>query len=100
MHSRLLRTRVWLDHNGLFPRGKLAFFTLYVLGVDLLLLLIGKIVAIWRPSATGYLGGWTIFLSLLAVVLLIVLGARWLSAHALWRMRNRLILTYVFIGVV
>ncbi|HJU12019.1 MAG TPA: HAMP domain-containing protein, partial [Candidatus Binataceae bacterium] len=100
MHSRLLRARVWLDHNGLFPRGKLAFFTLYVLGVDLLLLLIEKSVAILRPSATNYLGGWTIFLTLLSLVLLIVLGARWLSAHALWRMRNRLIVTYVFIGIV
>ena len=37
MRSRVLRARLWLDHYGLFPRGKLAFFALYVLGLDLLL---------------------------------------------------------------
>ncbi len=100
MASRVLRARLWLEQQGLFPRGKLAFFTLYVLGLDVLLLLVQKTAQALRSSYASSLTGWTIFLSLLAVVLVIVLGARWLSAHALWRMRNRLIVTYVFIGVV
>ena len=31
MTSRRLRARLWLENYGLFPRGRLAFFTLYVL---------------------------------------------------------------------
>jgi sigma-B regulation protein RsbU (phosphoserine phosphatase) len=100
MHSRVLRARVWLEHNGLYPRGKLAFFTLYVLGLDLLLLLIEEIAGALGSAYAETLRGWTIFLTLFAIVLFIVLLARWLSDHALWRMRNRLIVTYVFIGVV
>jgi sigma-B regulation protein RsbU (phosphoserine phosphatase) len=100
MAYRRLRARLWLEHYGLFPRGKLAFFTLYVLGLDLLLLVIQQIAGAARSSFANSLSVWTIFLTLLAFVLATVLGVRWLLAHALWRMRNRLIVTYVFIGVV
>jgi sigma-B regulation protein RsbU (phosphoserine phosphatase) len=37
---------------------------------------------------------------LVAVVLFSVLALRWLKAKLLWRLRNRLIVTYTFIGVV
>jgi phosphoserine phosphatase RsbU/P len=100
MTSRRLRTRLWLEHYGIFPRGKLAFFTLYVLGLDLLLLVIQQSAGAARSSFANSLSGWTIFLTLFAFVLATVLGVRWLLAHALWRMRNRLIVTYIFIGVV
>ena len=36
----------------------------------------------------------------IAIVLFTVLAFRWLKAKLLWRLRNRLIVTYVFIGVV
>ena len=39
-------------------------------------------------------------LSALAIVLLAILAYRWLKARLLWRLRNRLIVTYVFIGVI
>src|SRR4051812_792750 len=100
MAYRRLRARLWLEHYGLFPRGKLAFFTLYVLGLDLLLLVIQQSAGAARSSFANSLSGWTIFLTLFAFVLATVLGVRWLLAHALWRMRNRLIVTYIFIGVV
>ncbi|MCU1272027.1 MAG: serine phosphatase [Acidobacteriaceae bacterium] len=99
MHSRLLRARVWLDHNGLFPRGKLSFFTLYVLALDLLLLVIEKVVGMFRGSVGASLSGWIIFLTLLSFALLSLLAARTVSARLLWRLRNRLIVTYAFVGV-
>ena len=46
------------------------------------------------------LAGWVTFLSLLAIILFIVLGIRWIRQHMLWRLRNRLIVTYMFIGVI
>jgi phosphoserine phosphatase RsbU/P len=100
MHSRLLNARLWLEHNGLFPRGKLSFFTLYVLALDLLLLVVEKVVAMFRGSAGTSLSGWIIFLTLLSFALFSLLGARWASSRLLWRMRTRLIVTYAFIGVI
>jgi sigma-B regulation protein RsbU (phosphoserine phosphatase) len=99
MHSRLLRARLWLEHHGLFPRGKLSFFTLYVLALDLLLLVIEKVVGMFRSSPGTSLSGWIIFLTLLSFVLLSVLAARMVSSRLLWRLRNRLIVTYAFVGV-
>ena len=37
MRSGLLNLRLWLEARGLFPKGKLAFLTCYLLGLDLLL---------------------------------------------------------------
>lgn len=99
-HSRALRARLWLEHNGLFPRGKLSFFTLYVLGLDLLLILINALASPFHIPYASSLGGWIIFLTLFAIVLIATLGARWSSAHLLWRMRTRLVVTYAFIGVI
>src|ERR1700730_12233412 len=99
MSSRLLRARLWLEHHGLFPRGKLSFFTLYVLALDLLLLVVEKVVGIFRSSPGTSLSGWIIFLTLLSFALLSLLAARMVSARLLWRLRNRLIVTYAFVGV-
>jgi sigma-B regulation protein RsbU (phosphoserine phosphatase) len=100
MHSRSLSARLWLEHKGLFPRSKLAFATLYVLGFDLLLFALEETASAFRSSYLSSLGGWVIFLTVLGCVLLILLGARWASARLLWRMRTRLVVTYAFIGVI
>jgi phosphoserine phosphatase RsbU/P len=100
MTSRRLRARLWLEQYGLFPRGRLAFFTLYVLAVDLLLLLIQQVGGMFRPSFGTSLTGWVILLTLLGLGLLAVLSARRISSKLLWRMRSRLVLTYAFIGVI
>jgi phosphoserine phosphatase RsbU/P len=52
------------------------------------------------PATSASLGGWVIFLSALAIVLLAIACFRWLRSRVLWRLRNRLIVTYVFIGVI
>ena len=82
------------------PKGKLAFLTWYLLGLDLLLFAIQKVAGVFRTSFGQSLSGWIIFLSLLTIVFSVVLGARWLSSRLLWRLRNRLIVTYIFIGVI
>src|SRR5947209_3307948 len=100
MRSRLLGMRLWLEKNGLFPKGKLAFVTLYLLALDILLSVLETIAGQIRPSYGNYLSGWIVFLSIIVFALLCVLGARWISSRLLWRLRNRLIVTYIFIGVV
>src|SRR5690242_15971449 len=100
MRSRLLRLRLWLEKNGLFPRGRLAVITCYLLAFDVLLFCVQKIAALFHRHFGEYLGAWVTLLSLIAIVLLFVLAVRRISAQLLWRMRNRLIVSYVFIGVV
>ncbi|MBV9181259.1 MAG: SpoIIE family protein phosphatase [Acidobacteria bacterium] len=100
MPSGLLSFRLWLEKYDLFPKGKLAFLTLYLLGLDALLGVVEKIAGLLRGSYGKSLDGWIIFLSLLVIALLAVLGARWSSSRLLWRLRNRLIVTYMFIGVI
>jgi len=66
----------------------------------LFLFLLQKLVVISRFSAGTSLGWWVSFLSSIAIVLFMLVAFRWLKAKLLWRLRNRLIVTYVFIGVV
>ena len=82
------------------PKGKLAFLTWYLFGLDLLLFAIQRVAGLFRSSFGQSLGGWIIFLSVIVIVFLAVLAARWLSSKLLWRMRNRLLLTSAFIGVI
>ncbi len=100
MRPRLLQSRLWLEKNDLFPRGKLAFVTLYLLALDVLLVLIEKVAGLFHGSFAASLGGWTLFLSVVVGTFACVLGARWASARLLWRLRNRLVVTYIFIGVI
>jgi sigma-B regulation protein RsbU (phosphoserine phosphatase) len=53
-----------------------------------------------RPAPGSMLSGWSQFLSILFVFFLLLLGFRWLRQKVMWRLRNRLIVTYVFIGVI
>src|SRR5258708_8441354 len=100
MRLRLRQLRAWLERNGLSPKGKLAFLTWYLVALDLLLFVIQKAGGLFRSSFGQSLGGWITFLSLIVIVFLAVLAGRWLSSKLLWRMRNRLLLTSAFIGVI
>jgi sigma-B regulation protein RsbU (phosphoserine phosphatase) len=59
-----------------------------------------ELLALVAPSWGDHLGGWVEFLAFLASVLFCILAFRWLKRRVLWRLRNRLIVTYVFIGVI
>src|SRR5882757_7696070 len=95
---RTLRFR--LQAAGLMPATRLARAACYFLGLDLLLFALQRSFALWKVSWGQALSGWVGILSFLVIVLLSVLAFRWLKARMLWRLRNRLIVTYVFIGVI
>ena len=85
---------------GLLPRTRLARAACYLLGLDLLLFALQRLFGIFKVSWGQALSGWVGILSVLAIVMLTLLAYRWLKAKLLWRLRNRLIVTYVFIGVI
>ena len=100
MPSRYLHLRAQLDEAGLLPSSKLAFITLYLLALDVLLFALQKVFGWFKLSYGDSLGGWVTFLAFVFIILLAVLATRWVRAKLLWRLRNRLIVTWVFIGVI
>jgi phosphoserine phosphatase RsbU/P len=98
LSPRTLRFR--LLAAGLLPRTRLARAACYLLGLDLLLFALQLFFGLFKLSWGTALAGWVGILSVLAIILLSVLAYRWLKAKLLWRLRNRLIVTYMFIGVI
>src|SRR5262249_51183554 len=86
---------------GLTPRTRLARFTMYVAGIELLLLGLQWIFKVSRASSLAdSLNGWTRILGFFLSALLVFLALRWFRVHVMWSVRNRLIVTYLFIGAV
>src|SRR2546428_2913545 len=92
--------RLRLREAGLLPTSRVARAAWYLLGLDLFLFVLQKVLGLLKVSYGQSLGGWVSFLSFVVIVLLVILAYRWLKAKLLWRLRNRLIVTYVFIGVI
>jgi phosphoserine phosphatase RsbU/P len=89
-----------LRDKGLWPQSWTARAASYVLAVDLLVVALQFLLGRWSLRASASLAGWVSFLSFLAATLCTMVAFRWLRSQLLWRLRNRLIVTYVFIGVI
>ena len=77
----------------------MARFTAYVAGIQILLLGLERIFNFAGAARiAGPLLGWTRFLGYVLAALLIFLALRWFRNHVMWSVRNRLIVTYLFIG--
>jgi len=98
--DRLLYLRARLTHAGWPPRTRVGRVAFFVLGLDILLFALQKLAVLLRISSGETLGGWVSFLTFVCFVLFSWLLFRWLRNQLLWRLRNRLIVTYVFIGVI
>src|ERR1700680_900630 len=92
--------RFRLMKAGLWPEGRMARLACYLAAMAGGLFALQKLLAVLAPSWGDHLGGWIEFLAFLATVLFCILAFRWLKRRVLWRLRNRLIVTYVFIGVI
>jgi len=88
--------KAWL-RRVLRPKTKLGKTTLWFGGLALLLELSRLITQ--SPSGT-MLSGWANFILIVFLNCALILGWRWLRRKLMWRLRNRLIVTYVFIGVI
>jgi len=85
---------------GLWPQGWVARGACYSLGLAVGLFVLAMLLKLVAPKASDSLGGWVKFLLFDAAMLFSILAFRWLKRKLLWRLRNRLIVTYVFIGVI
>jgi phosphoserine phosphatase RsbU/P len=94
----ILRDR--LERRHLWPHSRVARGAWYTLGLALALFVVQKIVAGFRVSSGETLGSWVTFLSFLSILFFVILAFRFLKSKVLWRLRNRLIVTYMFIAVV
>ena len=84
---------------GLAPHSRLALSTLYLGGIEAALLLLRWLLKLAdAPRAADALSGWTVFLGWALLILLFSLGLRWIRDNVMWSVRNRLIVTYLFIG--
>jgi sigma-B regulation protein RsbU (phosphoserine phosphatase) len=72
----------------------------YLAGLAIVLFGLEKLLSVFSLTWGEHLGGWVSFLTFLACVLFFILAFRWIKRRILWRLRNRLIVTYVFIGVI
>jgi phosphoserine phosphatase RsbU/P len=79
------------------PKSKLGKTTLWF-GIVAGVLELWKLVA-RSPNGT-MLSGWASFMGFVFLACLLLSGIRWARQRLLWRLRNRLIVTYVFIGVI
>jgi phosphoserine phosphatase RsbU/P len=95
---RSLRFR--LAATGLLPTSRLARVAWYLLGLDLLLFFLNTLLDLFRVYYVQSLRIWVILLSFVVSILFSAVGFRWAKARLLWRLRHRLIVTYVFIGVI
>jgi phosphoserine phosphatase RsbU/P len=84
---------------GMMPRTRLAFATLYLAGTEALVILLEWLFKLSHAQrAAAALAGWTVFLGWATSMFLLVLALRWLRDNVMWSVRNRLIVTYLFIG--
>ncbi|HEV2400048.1 MAG TPA: SpoIIE family protein phosphatase [Candidatus Sulfotelmatobacter sp.] len=93
LRQRLMQAELW-------PQGRMARLACYLAALAAFLFGLEKLLGLFRLSWGEYLGGWVTFLTFLACVLFFILGFRWVRRRILWRLRNRLIVTYMFIGVI
>ncbi len=101
----LARLPIWSANSfksalaRLRPRGRLATFTAYIGGIELILIAAEAITRkLGSASAADSMGGWTGFLGFILFILATILAIRWFRNHVLWSVRNRLLVTYLFVG--
>lgn len=93
LRGRLIRAELW-------PQGRMARLACYLAALAAALFALELLLSSVKLSWGAHLGGWVGFLGFLAGILFFVLAFRWVRRRILWRLRNRLIVTYVFIGVI
>ena len=79
------------------PSTKLGRTTLWIGGLSVLLIALRWVTG----SASGSkLSGWATFVTVVFAFCALLLTFRWARRHLMWRLRHRLIVTYIFIGVI
>ncbi len=93
LRRKLIEAELW-------PRGRMARLACYLTALAAVLYALQLLLGLFALSWGDHLGGWVGFLAFVAAILFFILAFRWVKRRILWRLRNRLIVTYVFIGVI
>jgi phosphoserine phosphatase RsbU/P len=93
LRQKLIEAELW-------PQGRMARLACYLAALAVGLYALEKFLGLFAHAWVAHLGGWVEFLAFFAAVLFFILAFRWVKRRILWRLRNRLIVTYVFIGVI
>jgi len=100
MRDAYWKLRARMTAAGLWPQGWIARGAWYSMGLGAGLFILEMLLRLFAPAASDSLQGWVKFLLFDAALLFSILAFRGLKRRILWRLRNRLIVTYVFIGVI
>ncbi len=94
------RWRYRLMRWGWPPQNRLMLCGLYLIASALALLVPQLLTQILRLPGSGAFRFCVIAFALIGILFLFLAGLGWVRQKLLWRLRNRLIVTYVFIGVI
>ena len=100
MYDFYWKLRARMLTAGWWPQGWIARGACYSLGLAAGLFILEMLLKLVSRPASESLEGWVKFLVFDAALLFSILAFRTLKRKILWRLRNRLIVTYVFIGVI
>ena len=81
----------------LHPSTKLGRTTLWLGGLSVLFIVLRWVTS---SAAGSKLSGWATFVTIVFAFCALWLTFRWATRHLMWRLRHRLIVTYIFIGVI
>jgi sigma-B regulation protein RsbU (phosphoserine phosphatase) len=90
--------RDWLALKGWYPQSLVGKYTIYLALVDLALWLVRRGIKLFNPRS-DFASGWVTFLTFILCCSALVWLLKWVRRTWMWRLRNRLFVTYVFIGV-
>jgi phosphoserine phosphatase RsbU/P len=79
------------------PSTKLGSTTLWLGGLSVLFIVLRWVTG---SAAGSKLSGWATFVTVVFAFCALWLTFRWVTRHLMWRLRHRLIVTYIFIGVI
>ena len=94
----LRELRDWLSTKAWYPKSRAGRWSVYLGLFVFVLWLVRRAVKLVHPQS-DFAGGWLYFLTLVLACLAFVWLFQWVRRTWMWRLRNRLIVTYVFIGV-
>ncbi|HEU5451190.1 MAG TPA: PP2C family protein-serine/threonine phosphatase [Terriglobales bacterium] len=86
-------------HRGWLPATRMGRLALYFAALDAGCVVLWAIFSRFRFTPDAAFSGWTRLLTFIVVLLVSSVAVRWTRTKLLWRLRNRLLVTYFFIGV-
>jgi sigma-B regulation protein RsbU (phosphoserine phosphatase) len=89
--------RDWLSIKGWYPGSMVGKYTVYLGLVDLVLWLLRHTVRLFKPHS-DFASSTVYFLTVVLIVCALIWLFQWIRRTLMWRLRNRLLVTYAFIG--